>query len=162
MPVSDACVAVTCFNPRTKRTYATAICTTPRKRRMANDFGVSARSCATTGNSASASAALPHVIADSAASCSRRNARISAAKKTLDTSAMPLPAMPRASNRPTKKSAIPAMATEIAMTSRARIGSRTTSGENSSTHTTPAYCRKIAFAAVVHFVATTNDVRHAP
>ena len=50
----------------------------------------------------------------------------------------------------------------IAITSRRRIGSFTTRGANSSTHTTPAYCRKIAFAAVVHFVATTNAVRHAP
>jgi hypothetical protein len=48
------------------------------------------------------------------------------------------------------------------MTSRRRIGSRSTSGERSNTQITPAYCRKIAFAAVVHFVATTNVVRHAP
>ena len=74
---------------------------------------------------------------------------------------MPLPAMPRVSKRPTKKSAMPLMATAMAMTSRARIGSRSTIGESSSTQTTPAYCRKIAFAAVVHFVATTNAVRQA-
>ena len=48
----------------------------------------------------------------------------------------------------------------MAMASRARIGSRTTSGEKSRTQTTPAYWRKIAFAAVVHFVAMTNEVRH--
>jgi hypothetical protein len=60
-----------------------------------------------------------------------------------------------------EKSAMPPIATVIAIASRARIGSRTTSGEKSSTHTTPAYCRKIAFAAVVHFVATTNAVRQS-
>ena len=87
---------------------------------------------------------------------------MSAAKKTLEMSAMTLPDIPRVSRRPTKNSAMPAIATAMAMASRMRIGSFVTIGENRRTQTTPAYCRKIAFAAVVHFVATTNVVRHAP
>ena len=60
-------------------------------------------------------ATFPHVTAARDASCSRRSARISVAKKTLESSAMALPAMPRASNLPTKKSAIPPRATTMAI-----------------------------------------------
>lgn len=108
-----------------------------------------------------ASSTFPHVTAAREACGSRRSARISVAKKTLERSAIALPAIPRGSNRPTKNSAIPANAAETAMTSRRRIGSFSTIGESNSTQTTPAYCRKIAFAAVVHFVAVTNVSRHA-
>jgi len=45
--------------------------------------------------------------------------------------------------------------------SRARSASARRSGERRRIHTTPLYWRKIAFAAVVHFVATTNVVRQA-
>src|SRR5207248_723807 len=81
-------------------------------------------------------ATLPQVTADCAARCSRRSERISSAKKTLERRAIALPAMPRLSNLPTKKSAIPPMAAATAIASRARIGSCTTIGESSSTQTT--------------------------
>jgi hypothetical protein len=56
---------------------------------------------------------------------------------------------------------MPAIATATAVASFARRGSPRTAGESRSTQTTPAYWRKIAFAAVVHFDATTNVIRQA-
>ena len=101
----------------------------------------------------------PRDRASAPAPRSRRSDSTSAAKKTPERSATASPARPGESNRPRKKSAIPANAIPIAAASRTCRGSFTTSGEKRSTQTTPLYWRKIAFAAEVHFVAMTNVMR---
>jgi hypothetical protein len=83
------------------------------------------------------------------------------AKPTLERSAMISPRKSRDSKRPTKKRSIPANATATAIASRRRKGSWRINGEAIRTQTTPQYWRKIALAADVHFVASTNVVRHA-
>ncbi len=85
----------------------------------------------------------------------------SVAKKTLDASAAISPAYPRDANLPAKKSSIPPNAIVTATASRRWNGSFRTRGEKRSTQTTPQYWMKIALAAEVHLVASTNVVRHA-
>ena len=101
---------------------------------------MSERSEATNGKRAAAVATLPHATAASApAPRSRRNERTSPAKNTPDRSATASPARPGESNRPRKKSAMPAKAIPIAAASRVCSGSFTTSGEKRRTQTTPLY-----------------------
>ena len=117
---------------------------------------------ATAGRSAIAVSTLPQLTAACAAAPGwRRNDSTTSAKNTPDASATRSPARPHAPYRPTKKSAMPANATPTAMASRRSKRSPSTTGASSTTHTTPLYWRKIALAAVVHFVAVTKVVRQA-